>query len=157
MPTLWSELRYYAELPADLAKDFENSVEVFLFVRCHVTRSQHLHTIGNAWANESIDEDAGVKQLTPEYERVGVVADDHRNDPGLPIDDVEAQLLEPFAHFLGVADQPVNAPGFCLEDIERGAIVKALEQTRYNKTAAAKLLGMSFRALRYRIKKLGIE
>ena len=33
----------------------------------------------------------------------------------------------------------------------------ALEQTRYNKTAAAKALGMSFRALRYRIKKLGIE
>jgi two-component system response regulator PilR (NtrC family) len=44
-----------------------------------------------------------------------------------------------------------------LEDIEREAIVKALEQTRYNKTAAAKLLGMSFRALRYRIKKLGLE
>jgi two-component system, NtrC family, response regulator PilR len=44
-----------------------------------------------------------------------------------------------------------------LEDIEREAIVKALEQTRYNKTAAAKLLGMTFRALRYRIKKLGLE
>jgi two-component system response regulator PilR (NtrC family) len=44
-----------------------------------------------------------------------------------------------------------------LESIEREAIVKALERTRYNKTAAAKLLGMSFRALRYRIKKLGIE
>jgi two-component system, NtrC family, response regulator PilR len=44
-----------------------------------------------------------------------------------------------------------------LEDIERDAIVKALEQTRYNKTAAAKVLGMSFRALRYRIKKLGLE
>ncbi len=44
-----------------------------------------------------------------------------------------------------------------LEDIERDAIVKALEKTRYNKTAAAKLLGMTFRALRYRIKKLGIE
>jgi two-component system, NtrC family, response regulator PilR len=44
-----------------------------------------------------------------------------------------------------------------LESIERDAIVKALEKTRYNKTAAAKLLGMSFRALRYRIKKLGIE
>jgi two-component system response regulator PilR (NtrC family) len=44
-----------------------------------------------------------------------------------------------------------------LEDIERDAILKALEQTRYNKTAAAKLLGMSFRALRYRIKKLGLE
>jgi two-component system, NtrC family, response regulator PilR len=50
-----------------------------------------------------------------------------------------------------------NALGDHLEDIERDAIVKALEQTRFNKTAAAKLLGMSFRALRYRIKKLGIE
>jgi two-component system, NtrC family, response regulator PilR len=65
----------------------------------------------------------------------------------------------------GPALTPVSSPavaasgalGEQLEDIERDAIVKALEQTRYNKTAAAKLLGMSFRALRYRIKKLGIE
>jgi two-component system, NtrC family, response regulator PilR len=49
------------------------------------------------------------------------------------------------------------ALGDQLVDIERTAIIKALEQTRYNKTAAAKLLGMTFRALRYRIKKLGIE
>ena len=47
--------------------------------------------------------------------------------------------------------------GTQLEEIERDAIVKALEQTRYNKTAAAKRLGITFRALRYRIKKLGIE
>ncbi|NND60448.1 MAG: sigma-54-dependent Fis family transcriptional regulator [Gammaproteobacteria bacterium] len=44
-----------------------------------------------------------------------------------------------------------------LDDVERDAIVRALEQTKYNKTAAAKLLGISFRALRYRIKKLGLE
>jgi two-component system response regulator PilR (NtrC family) len=56
------------------------------------------------------------------------------------------------------AASPVNAAlGEHLEEIERDAIIKALEKTRYNKTAAAKLLGMSFRALRYRIKKLGIE
>jgi len=60
------------------------------------------------------------------------------------------------------ADGGANAPatgalGDHLEDIERDAILKALEQTRYNKTAAARILGMSFRALRYRIKKLGIE
>jgi two-component system response regulator PilR (NtrC family) len=41
--------------------------------------------------------------------------------------------------------------------VERAAIIKALEQNRYNRTAAAKQLGMTFRALRYRIKKLGIE
>jgi two-component system response regulator PilR (NtrC family) len=53
--------------------------------------------------------------------------------------------------------QSAGALGNQLEDIERDAIRRALEQTRYNKTAAAKVLGMSFRALRYRIKKLGIE
>ena len=58
------------------------------------------------------------------------------------------------------APAPVDSGGALgdkLEDMERDAIIKALEKTRYNKTAAAKLLGMSFRALRYRVKKLGIE
>jgi two-component system response regulator PilR (NtrC family) len=44
-----------------------------------------------------------------------------------------------------------------VEDVQRQAIMEALEKTRFNKTAAAKLLGLSFRQLRYRIKKLGIE
>lgn len=44
-----------------------------------------------------------------------------------------------------------------LESIERKAIEKALEATRWNKTAAAKKLGISFRALRYKLKKLGME
>ena len=52
---------------------------------------------------------------------------------------------------------PGEKLGDALEDIERDAIVRALEQTRYNKTKAAALLGMTFRSLRYRIKKLGIE
>jgi len=57
----------------------------------------------------------------------------------------------------GIGAGSAGALGSHLEEIERDAIVRALEQTRYNKTAAAKVLGMSFRALRYRIKKLGIE
>ena len=44
-----------------------------------------------------------------------------------------------------------------LETIERQAIEQALEETRWNKTAAAKKLGMSFRSLRYRLKKLGLD
>jgi two-component system response regulator PilR (NtrC family) len=43
-----------------------------------------------------------------------------------------------------------------LEDVEKKAIVKALEKTNNNKTAAAKLLGVSFRTLRYRLAKLGL-
>jgi len=55
---------------------------------------------------------------------------------------------------------PPHHPGTlpkALEDVERQSIVRALEEARYNKTAAARALGISFRALRYRIKKLGIE
>jgi len=44
-----------------------------------------------------------------------------------------------------------------LENIEKTAIEKALEETRWNKTAAARKLGISFRALRYRLKKLGMD
>jgi len=40
---------------------------------------------------------------------------------------------------------------------ERNSIMQALEQTRWNKTAAAKLLGLSLRQLRYRLQKLDIE
>ncbi|MBM3357465.1 MAG: sigma-54-dependent Fis family transcriptional regulator [Betaproteobacteria bacterium] len=44
-----------------------------------------------------------------------------------------------------------------LEMVERQAILDALAQTRYNRTAAAKLLGITFRALRYRMERLGIN
>ncbi|NQD38920.1 sigma-54-dependent Fis family transcriptional regulator [Permianibacter sp. IMCC34836] len=44
-----------------------------------------------------------------------------------------------------------------LEKIERDAIVEALEACRWNKTAAARKLGISFRAMRYKLQKLGLE
>ena len=44
-----------------------------------------------------------------------------------------------------------------LDQVERQKILDALEQTRWNKTAAAKRLGISFRALRYRLEKLGLS
>ena len=59
------------------------------------------------------------------------------------------------------AEQEVDVEGLPLperlEAIERKAILEALERARYNQTAAAKLLGISFRALRYRIQRLGIK
>lgn len=44
-----------------------------------------------------------------------------------------------------------------LECVEKEAILKALDETKGNKTLAAKLLGVTFRTLRYRLKKLGID
>jgi two-component system response regulator PilR (NtrC family) len=44
-----------------------------------------------------------------------------------------------------------------LDRVEREAILDALDKTRFNRTAAAKLLGITFRALRYRMERLGIN
>ena len=44
-----------------------------------------------------------------------------------------------------------------IEEIERKAIEQALTDNRYNKTRAAAQLGITFRALRYKLKKLGID
>ena len=44
-----------------------------------------------------------------------------------------------------------------LEEIEKKALTQALEQNRWNKTEAAKQLGLSFRSFRYRLKKLGLD
>ena len=51
-------------------------------------------------------------------------------------------------------EQPLDS---YLGNQEKEAIQQALEAAKYNKTAAAKLLGISFRQLRYRLKKLGID
>ncbi len=58
--------------------------------------------------------------------------------------------------------RPPGAPGAValddrVEEMERQAIREALEKTRYNKTKAAALLGLTFRQLRYKVKKLNLE
>jgi len=54
-------------------------------------------------------------------------------------------------------DQPdeLNLTDY-LENVEKNAIIQALNKTNNNKTAAAKLLGVTFRTLRYRLAKLGL-
>ncbi|MGN6314069.1 MAG: sigma-54-dependent transcriptional regulator [Rhodanobacteraceae bacterium] len=58
-------------------------------------------------------------------------------------------------------DELMGSDGVALDDyisnVEREAILKALKETRYNKTAAARKLGITFRALRYKLKKLAID
>lgn len=44
-----------------------------------------------------------------------------------------------------------------LDRVERQAILDALQKTRFNRTAAAKLLGVTFRSLRYRMERLGLN
>jgi two-component system, NtrC family, response regulator PilR len=101
-----------------------------------------------------------VRELENILERAATLCSDHT------IDVADLQLRHKAIITDNTADPPTliktndvasDNLGDALEDIERDAIMKALEQTRYNKTKAAALLGMSFRSLRYRIKKLGLE
>ncbi|MTI64652.1 sigma-54 dependent transcriptional regulator [Methylophaga sp.] len=75
-------------------------------------------------------------------------------------------LMLPEHPSMSVMQAPVSAePGeplpqdleSCLEDQERQLIMQALEATRWNRTAAAKKLGITFRALRYKLKKLELD
>ena len=96
-----------------------------------------------------------VRELENVLERAIALCEDGRIEAG----DIQLRTPEP-GH---AAPRPRIAPNGNgdledqVEELERAAILQALEQTRYNKTKAAELLGITFRALRYKIKKLGIE
>lgn len=75
--------------------------------------------------------------------------------------DVADLQLTPEAHDeSGVIDPPAAGRASLqdhLDQVERQMIFDALQKTRYNRTAAAKLLGITFRSLRYRMERLGLN
>lgn len=86
--------------------------------------------------------------------------------PGLPregedardadmTDDVAAGPSAGNGSWTMVDGVPSSLPDY-LDQVERDAILLALERTGHNRTAAARLLGITFRALRYRLQRLGI-
>ena len=108
-----------------------------------------------------------VRELENILERAFTLCEDNCiEEADLQLSDVEpaSPPRETAAPPRAPSSQPVAAelgPGESLEDhlegIERDLITAALEATRWNKTAAAKQLGITFRALRYRLKKLGLD
>lgn len=67
-----------------------------------------------------------------------------------------ARSLPPLPALPPSAVLPLSLPSH-LQDIERALICQALQQSRFNRTRAATLLGISFRQLRYRIQRLAIH
>jgi two-component system response regulator PilR (NtrC family) len=91
----------------------------------------------------------------------GDVIDSSDLQLGSSCSDIDSAFQTPTTELVATADpqlseQDLGLEGY-LENIERKAIEQALEATRWNKTAAAKKLGISFRALRYKLTKLGLE
>ena len=71
-----------------------------------------------------------------------------------PVADANKPISEDSARLLAEVNGDLET---YLADIERGILNEAMVQHRWNKTATAKHLGISFRSLRYRLKKLGLE
>jgi two-component system NtrC family response regulator len=93
-----------------------------------------------------------VRELKNVLERAVILTQDHSIGPEhLPL---RLQHEE-----RSLADVAVSLPpqGLSLEDVERSLLQQALERSRYNKSQAARLLGMSRATLRYRLKKHDLD
>ena len=89
-----------------------------------------------------------VRELENILERATALSD----SDSLSVEDLRLPHPGTAAHAL--ADQPLEDK---LDEIEKHAILEALDATRWNRTAAAKRLGMTPRSLRYRLSKLGLD
>ncbi len=93
-----------------------------------------------------------VRELENILERALAMADDQL----IQASDLSLSPNADFSPQQSTDGNPGNLQDY-LDKVEREALIKALEQTRFNKTAAARLLGVTFRSLRYRLERLGIE
>ena len=95
-----------------------------------------------------------VRELENILERAMALCDGQQiTMPDLQLTPPEAEEITPTAEG-GNGKWPLQE---YLDRVEKEAILEALEKTRYNRTAAAKLLGITFRAMRYRMERLGIN
>ncbi len=93
-----------------------------------------------------------VRQLESAIERAILLAETDR----IEVEDLPfeiRQASEPSTNFVF----KLPPEGISFEDLERSLIIQAMEQSSWNITRAAKLLGLSFRTLQYRLDKFGIK
>jgi Response regulator containing CheY-like receiver, AAA-type ATPase, and DNA-binding domains len=96
-----------------------------------------------------------VRQLESAIERAVLLAEGDT----IQVEDLPPEMQSAEIAAAGNADAFFKLPptGINFEDVERSLILQAMERTDYNITKAAKLLGLTFRTLQYRLEKFGIK
>jgi two-component system response regulator PilR (NtrC family) len=99
-----------------------------------------------------------VRELENILERAVALSEEGEITPGdlrlRPLLGADSGVDGPLVAGAGAGGGPL--PDY-LDKVEREAILGALAKTGFNRTAAAKLLGVTFRTLRYRMQRLGIR
>jgi DNA-binding NtrC family response regulator len=96
-----------------------------------------------------------VRQLESAIERAALLAEGDT----ISLEDLPPEMQSAEFAPSGNADALFKLPpaGINFEDVERSLILQAMDRTDYNITKAAKLLGLTFRTLQYRLEKFGIR
>ena len=149
VPTLSERLSDIPSLAAAILKKLaknQNVNPVELRTEC-LAILQNYHFPGN------------VRELENILERAMAMCDSQVIDVGdlhLPLPQTPTMTYKPSAAPASSPQNSADLNGF-LQDQEKELILNALDKTKWNRTAAARLLGVSFRTLRYRLKKLGLD
>jgi len=96
-----------------------------------------------------------VRQLESAIDRAILLCEDDK----VTLDDLPPEMTHGTRPSAAVADELFKLPaeGINFEDVERSLIMEAMDRTDNNITKSAKLLGLTFRTLQYRLEKFGIK
>ena len=94
-----------------------------------------------------------VRQLESAIERAILLCEDNKITP----EDLPPEMLSQTSAKASTDLFKLPPEGINFEEVERSLIMQAMERTDYNITKSAKLLGLTFRTLQYRLEKFGIK
>ena len=143
------------ELPALRERDSDVPLLIDFFIKKHTRDTDRKITL-SAEAERLLNEysfPGNVRQLESAIERAILLCE---NDTITP-DDLPPEMLQDRKAAPGDSQFKLPAEGVNFEEVERSLIMQAMERTDNNITKAAKLLGLTFRTLQYRLEKFGIK
>jgi DNA-binding NtrC family response regulator len=143
------------ELPALRERHSDVPLLIEFFIKKHTRDTKREITL-SAEAGRLLNDysfPGNVRQLESAIERAILLCE---NDTITP-DDLPPEMLQDSRPASGDSQFKLPADGVNFEEVERSLIMQAMERTDNNITKAAKLLGLTFRTLQYRLEKFGIK